>query len=210
MADLVQELYVVGYLLSTLGEYWQLADFEQSFAQINTIQYYPTEINTRDFVIRSTISWETAKESANIYYSGCGFYFGVDEDFNNFHIVLITLDGRMKLLRCWKNCRYLEDLARGYFDKIDYMQGDAELTLVVEAGTIQTFVNGRRIFIRRDQKKFKGTLGYAISSGTNAGFGTRCTFTDTEIWSDGLYYSPTPGANEKQGDKDDEKLTKSN
>jgi len=56
------------------------------------------------------------------------------------------------------------------------MEGEAEFILVVENGTIQALVNGRRVFIRRDQKKFKGNFGYAISSGTNAGFGTSCTF----------------------------------
>jgi hypothetical protein len=210
MADFIQELFTRGYLQSTQGKFIQLADFNQSLAQINTVQYNPTDINMRDFVLRSTIAWETARQGANIYYSGCGFYFGVDENFNNYHIILITLDGSVKLLRCWKNCRYIEDLARKYFDKIDYMEGDAEFVLVIENGTIQAFVNGRRIFVRRDQKKFKGTLGYAISSGTNAGFGTSCTFTDTEIWSDDLYYSPTPIVNEKQGEKNYEEFTISN
>lgn len=210
MADLIQDLYTRGYLQSTKGKFLQLADFDQSLARINTVQYNPTDINMRDFVLHSNIAWETARQGANIYYSGCGFYFGVDEDFNNYHIILITLDGSVKLLRCWKDCRYLEDLARNSFDKIDYMEGEAEFILVVENGTIQALVNERRIFVRRNQKKFKGNFGYAISSGTNAGFGTSCTFTDTEIWSDDLYYSPTPGVNEKQGEKNNEELTISN
>ena len=61
--------------------------------------------------------------------------------------------------------------------------GLAEVILIVEGGTIQYFVDGEQIFIRRDQKKLTGYLAYAISSGTNADFGTRCIFTDTEIWS---------------------------
>ena len=63
------------------------------------------------------------------------------------------------------------------------MSGDAELIIIVEGGTIQAFVDGEQIFIRRDQYKFKGTLGYAISSGLNTDFGTRCIFRNTEIWS---------------------------
>jgi hypothetical protein len=183
MADLIQQLYEDGYLQSTQGEYVRLNDFEESFAQINYVTPRFTDVTLSNFVLRSKIAWETAKEGANIRFSGCGFWFGVDKDVENFHEVMLALDGNVRLNRCLNNCTALTSLASSYFGKIDYMKGEANVILIVEGGTIQYFVDGDQIFIRRDQKKLTGYLAYAISSGTNAGFGTRCIFTDTEIWS---------------------------
>jgi hypothetical protein len=182
MADLVQSLYDDGYVQSTQGEYMRLNDFEESFAQIDWVNSYFNDIYLSDFVLRSNIAWKTAKEGANIRFSGCGFWFGIDDNVDNFHEVMLALDGNVRLTRCLNDCPFLESLASSYFGKIDYMEGNAEVILIVEGGTIQYFVDGDQIFIRRNQKKLKGDLGFAISSGTNAGFGTRCTFTNTEIW----------------------------
>lgn len=183
MADLVQDLYDDAFLQSTEGEYIGLNDFEESFAQIDWVTPRFTDITLNNFVLRSNIAWETAKKGANIRFSGCGFWFGVDEDIENFHEVMLALDGNVRLSRCLNDCSYMSSLASSYFGKIDYMEGEAEVILIVEGGTIQYFVDGEQIFIRRDQKKLTGYLAYAISSGTNADFGTRCIFTDTEIWS---------------------------
>lgn len=183
MADLVQDLFDDGYIQSTRGQYFQLTDFNQSFAQINWVTPFFVDVTLNDFVLRSNIAWQTAKEGANIRYSGCGFWFGVDEDVENFHEVMLALDGNVRFNRCLNDCSYMKPLASSYFGKIDYMEGDADVILIVEGSTIQYFVDGEQIFIRRDQKKLTGYLAYAISSGTNADFGTRCTYTDTEIWS---------------------------
>ena len=184
MADLIQQLYDDGYILSTQGEYSQLGVFQEDFAQINWVRPFPTRIRgLKNFVLRSDITWKTAKEGANIRLSGCGFWFGVDKEIENFHEILVALNGYVNFSRCLNNCSYLESLARSYFGKIDYMIGSAELILVVEGSTIQAFINREPVFVRYDQKKLTGDLYYAISSGTNADFGTRCTFRDTMIWS---------------------------
>lgn len=183
MADLVQGLYDDGFLQSTQGEYIRLNDYEESFAQINWVTPRFTDITLSNFVLHSNIAWETARKGANIRQSGCGFWFGVDEDIENFHQVMLALDGNVRLHRCLNDCNFLTSLADSYFGKIDYMEGEVEVILIVEGGTIQYFVDGEQIFIRRDQKKLTGYLAYAISSGTNADFGTRCIFTNTEIWS---------------------------
>jgi hypothetical protein len=183
MADLVHQLYEDNYIGSTQGKYIRLNDYEESFAQINWVTPRFTDITLSNFVLRSNIAWKTAKEGANIRYSGCGFWFGVDQDVENFHEVMLALDGNVRFNRCLNDCSYMSPLASSFFGKIDYMEGNADVILIVEGGTIQYFVDGEQIFIRRDQKKLTGYLAYAISSGTNADFGTRCIFTDTEIWS---------------------------
>ena len=183
MANLVQQLYNDGHIQSTQGEYFRIPDFQESFAQINYVRpYFMSDITTSDFVLRSNIAWKTAKEGANIKNSGCGIWFGVDEEVDNFHEVFLSLDGNVRLARCLNGCRSLSHLASNYFGKVDYLDGDAEIILAVEGGTIQTFVNGELIFTRQNQKELTGFFAFAISSGTNADFGTRCTFSDNEIW----------------------------
>jgi len=182
MANLIQQLYEDGFLQSTRGEYIQQDDFEMSLAQINRTEFGNTGIYLSDFVLRSDIAWETARKGANTYYSGCGFFFGFPNEKDRYHLVMLTLSGNIRFQR-WTEGSYLFNLASNYFGKIDYMKGDAELIITVEDDTIQAFINGERIFVRPDQYKWEGDLGFAINSGTNAGFGTRCTFLNTEIWS---------------------------
>jgi hypothetical protein len=182
MANLIPQLYYDGYLKSMQGEYLHLADFVEHYDQIGVNYYSEEEINLENFVLRSDISWKNANDEINPEHSGCGFWFGYNERLNQFHRIILTLGGNVRFSQCL-NCDQLETIARNYFGKIDYMQGDVEMIIIVDRGTIQTFVNKKRVFVRQDQKQLKGLIGYAIVSGTNADFGTQCTFKNTEIWS---------------------------
>ena len=181
MESEIQDLYSEGYLNSTAGYYTWLPDYSEAFAQINWIkpQLYNMEIT--EFVMRGNVAWETAAEGANIKNSGCGFYFGYHDDPAKYHVLLFSLDGNVKLFRMWSK-DYIEAIGTSYYGSIDYLEGEVELTLIVEDNKIQGFVNGRQIFSRADQKVREGFVGYGFSSGTNAGFGTRCTFSNVDIW----------------------------
>ena len=183
MLSKIQGLYDNGNLSSTEGVYYGLPDFSETFAQINYVRPYLTSEDYfwGDFVLSANIAWETAREGANIRFSGCAFYFGVDEEFENYYVSILSLDGIAKTLRSL-NGGYLQQIAYGGYTKMDYMQGDADIVLVFEDGTISFFVNGKLSYSKPNQKEFEGYFGYGISSGTNAGFGTRCTFSNVEIW----------------------------
>jgi hypothetical protein len=181
MANLIKELVEDDYVSSIRGKYIRFDDFEQSYAQINRVSLSTVNVNVDNFVLRSNIAWETAKQGANIYYSGCGFIFGYDNDPYHFHRIMLTLDGNIRFSRCI-GCNSIRTLASARFGKIDYMRGEAELMIIVEDDTIQAFVDGERVFTRSDQWELAGKIGFVVSSGTNAGFGTRCTYTDTELW----------------------------
>jgi hypothetical protein len=182
MAELVQSLYGDGYVSTTEGLFFRLPDFQESFAQINYVRPYGTGYQLSDFILRANIAWETAREGANIKFSGCGFWFGVDEDADNFHEAMLALDGYVRLSRCLNNCTYLTNIGSSYYGKIDYMKGEVDVILIVEGTTIQYFVNGVQIFIKYNQKPLVGQLTYALSSGINTGFGTRCSFSNVELW----------------------------
>jgi hypothetical protein len=181
-AEEIQHLHTQGRLQDTEGLYYQLEDYSGALAKINWMEPFWTGFVLSDFVLRGHLAWETAKEGANIAGSGCGFSFGIDKDFKNYHIAIFALDGNVRLFRCWNCGGRLELISSGYYDKIDYMKGDADVMLIVEGERIQFFVNGEHTFNLPNQKDFNGYLTYTISSGTNYGFGTRCTFTNFELW----------------------------
>jgi len=182
MANQIQELFSEDYLSSTQGRYSRLSDFEESWAQINWIRRYFTDNFLSNFVIRANLSWATAQEGANIKYSGCGFSWGEDEDSLNFYVAIFSLDGNVRVHIKKDTSKYLYSAGSGYFGIIDYMEGYAKIMLVVDNGSIQFFVNGKRVYNRDNQYELEGKLGFAISSGINTGFGTRCSFSNVELW----------------------------
>ena len=182
MANQIQELFSEEYLSSTQGTYSRLSDFQESWAQINWIKPYFTDNFLSNFVIRADLAWATAQAGANIKYSGCGFYWGVGEDSLNYYVAVFSLDGNVRVHIKKDPSTALYPAGSGYFGKIDYMQGNAKIMLVVENGAIQFFVNGKRVYNRENQYELEGYLGFAISSGLNTGFGTRCSFSNVELW----------------------------
>jgi len=182
MAELVQSLYGDGYVSSTEGLFYRLPDFQESLAKIDYIRRYPTGNFLSDFVIRADLAWATAREGANIKYSGCGFYWGVSEDSVNFYIAIFSLDGNVRVHIKKDTSKYLSSAGSGYYGSIDYMQGNAKIMLVVDNGSIQFFVNGKRVYNRDNQYELEGYLYFAISSGINTGFGTCCSFSNVELW----------------------------
>jgi hypothetical protein len=184
MMDLVQQLFNDGYLQSTRGEFIGLGDYEKYLAQLDEVKYFTVGSLTRDlqdFVLRSDIAWKIASENAHMDYSGCGFWFGGNAFHKSFHRVIMTLDGNITLSRCL-DCDYLETVVRAYYGELDYMQGEAEMILIVEGDTIQVFLNGKRVIIVDDQKSSRGIFGYIVGSGINTSYGTFCSFTNFEIW----------------------------
>ena len=182
MYNRVQGLYSDGYLKSTAGRYIWIKDYTEELAQINYFGgTYFTDINTTDLVMVADVAWETAAEGANTKNSGCGFYFGYHGDPAKYHILLFSLDGNVKLFRLWSKS-YVEAIGSGFYRSIDYMGGNVELMLILQDKKIQGFVNGRLIFERPNQKAAEGHVGFTVSSGINTGFGTRCTFTNVEVW----------------------------
>ncbi|MGD8458146.1 MAG: hypothetical protein PVF83_17350 [Anaerolineales bacterium] len=181
MVELVQQLYDDGYINSTEGRFFQMDNLNKSWAQINWFRWWTYDIFLNDFVVRTDIAWNTAAKGANIATSGCGFVFWVDEDGERYYVAFLALDGNATLFRM-KNDRLIR-VGRGYYRKIDYESGSAELMVIAEGEKIQIFVNGEQVFSRDNQTVFSGEIAYTLLSGINTGYGTRCKFTDTQIWS---------------------------
>jgi len=175
----VNDLYSDRIISSAEGDYYQLADFDESWAQINWYQWWETGFTPSNFVVRTNMSWDSASNTANWFSSGCGMVFR-EQDEDNHYIVFLALDGYV-YLNGYKNGRYAS-FGKGWIGKLDLPKGSAEFQLAVDQDWITVFVNGKQV-LRKQEKSFSdGKLALTLSSGTNKDYGTRCQMTDIELW----------------------------
>ena len=179
MSDVITDLFEKGVIKHPEGKYYRLDDFDESWAQINWYTWFPTRYSPSNFVIRADIEYDAASSVTNWFDSGCGFVFRA-EDENNHYSAFINMDGWVTMLRVVNNNYRL--LADDYAEKLDVPHGTVTLMLVMEKNHILAYVNGKKVTETWDSALTEGYLGYALASGTNAGFGTRCAMTNIDLW----------------------------
>ena len=179
MYDLVLDLHQMGILKGIEGTHHTLPDFDDSWASIDNYDWKPTLYAPADFVIRADIGWDSASNTANWWNSGCGFVFRTNAR-GDHYLALLGLDGWVSLYRNLDGSA--TTLARGYREPLEIPKGEAELVMVAEAKTYTVLINGRVSLQQDDDLLSSGLLGYALASGTNLGFGTRCQMTNVELW----------------------------
>jgi hypothetical protein len=179
MYEKIVELAAYDYVSSDIGEYIELPDFSEAWAQINWYQWTRTNIFPTDFVIRADISWDSASDSANWFNSGCGFVFR-ETSVDNHYLVFLGLDGNVNFARSYRGDWKL--LGSSWYGNVDIPEGSANVMLVVEGDSFTFFVNDERVRTQVDSALPEGDLGLTILSGTNAGYGTRCKMENIELW----------------------------
>lgn len=177
----VQQFAKDGYISSTNGVYYPLPGFEDNLAELNYYRMYPTGYSPDNFVIESDIEYASASSTANWFNSGCGYIFH-HEDSDNHYAIFLTMDGYTSSNAF--SAGYYYNMGEGYFGKMDVPKGKAHIALTVNGRDYAFFVNGK--LAKKYQgflgKLTTGDLGYTMVSGTNAGFGTSCKFTNSELW----------------------------
>ena len=180
MVDLLEQLKVDGYLENTEGEYIRMPDHTQEQAKINYLDIFPTFLFPSNFVIRVNIAYESASTSANWFNSSCGFLFRFDGNKGNFYQAVLSLDGNVEVKR-WKNSLPTA-LQTAYYGRMDTPNGNFEMVLVVEGPQFTVLINQTKVARIRDTTLTDGGLFYTLTSGTNKDFGTRCNYTNIDIW----------------------------
>lgn len=168
-----------GDISGTDGTYYQVEDFEESWAQIGWYQWWVTGYTPTNFVIRAHTAWESASRTADWFNSGCGFVFHA-QDAENHYMIYLALDGYV-YMKGYVDNTYRE-LGREYYGKVGAVEGKADVLLAVDGPKITYYVNDEKIFQRENKELPSGDLALTLISGTNKDFGTRCTISDIEIW----------------------------
>ncbi len=179
MALQVQDLYENGIITSTEGIYYQLPDFNESWAQINWYRWWRQGLILNHFVVRTNVEWESASNIANWFDSGCGFIFAKNGE-EDYYGSFLALDGHVHTFRVKNNIG--AEIDSGYYGRLDTPGGKAELMLAVDDYYMTFFVNGRKVARSYDRNLGEGMFGMTLHSGTNKDYGTRCQMKNIEVW----------------------------
>jgi hypothetical protein len=179
MFETVKQLVADGYISHSLGVYYLLPDFDESWAQLNWYQWWYTGYAPDDFVIRADIAWDSASETADWWNSGCGFVFRIAES-GDHYLAYFALDGYVRFQRTVRGNS--TRLGSSYYGKVDLPTGQANVMLVVEGSSFTLYVNDEKVHSRQDTALSSGLLAYTLVSGTNKDYGVRCQMTNVELW----------------------------
>jgi hypothetical protein len=179
MAERIKLLAEDGLVADTQGSYVRLKKFDESWAQMNWFQWWPTGHNLENFALRTDLEWSSASETANWFSSGCGFVFGLADN-NNFHVIHLRLDGFVTL-RYWVNGNgnWIAQRPAGNLSTPD---GEAEIMMVVYDKRVTFYIDGEKKLSEHAGLLKPGELAMTLVSGTNKDYGTRCTMTDIDLW----------------------------
>ncbi len=101
------------------------------------------------------------------------------DEFYNFQL---TLDGKLNFAQLLKGYNSII-LSKANWGQIEHMKGSTAIILTAQGKTFQVF-NGdlERIDLRYGEKLVEGSMFYQVASGSNKDYGTRCNFSDVDIW----------------------------
>ena len=157
----------------------QLSNFSVAWAQMNYYDWIPTGHSPVDFRVRAHLALESASDKANWWNSACGFVFRMNAR-GDHYLALLGLDGWAYFYRNLEGT--ITTLGRGFHEKPVSLQRQADIELLVEGNSMSFFVDGEHVLTREDDYLSKGILGFALASGTNKGFGTKCEMTNVDLW----------------------------
>ncbi len=161
------------------GTYYRVQDFTGEWAKLSYYHWWPLDRKPTNFAIRANVTWDTAIPNANPSKAGCGFVFH-ESGADNLHFTFLSMEGIVQNYRMEK--RVFTDLKANYAGKFKYPSDSAEMMLVVDYQWITFFVNNNQVIRFKDDHLNGGGLAFAVASGSNNDFGTRCTFQNVELW----------------------------
>ena len=178
----VEYYYQKGYLPSTTGEYIPLEDFSKDWAMIN---YYYTEETghfIENFMVTAHFEWQSAIRYPDP--SGCGWAFHMQREDE----YVFFVDREYIWMLAWDDSRQ-QPTEIGMTTGSSWVgkgnPADADVVLVVNGTKAYVIVDDYYMgsyTLDTDWLIGKGALAYAVVSGTNADYGTRCRITDAALW----------------------------
>lgn len=178
MAEFVQQAADAGYIASTDGEYLQLDDYSQAWAQIGWYLWTPTGSSPKNFVLRGHMKWESASKTPDL--SGCGILFRVQADKDHYGFI-VTSDGYIHFILSENGDFHFG--GKVYHGE-NHPAAELDFAMTAQDETFNVFVNGKRLGASygHTNTMLDGELAYTIVSGTNKDYGTRCKITNVELW----------------------------
>lgn len=181
MAALVESYVEKGWLPNAEGLYHKLDDYSGDEPNPGNVLVRGTGYSPQQFVLRSHVRYENAAKASDASRSSCGFILW-RMDAENYYQVYLGMDGFVYANTVTRN-RFVSQ-GKGFYAIPQLPNGEYDVTVIVNK--LRTFVlyNGQLVktFLNVEGAQQEGKLYFAVTSGVNKDFGTRCTFTDAELW----------------------------
>ena len=174
----IQKYVDSGYLSVADGTYSELPDFEQSLAKLGSFQWSSfDDLTLSTFVLSAHFKWSSAKE--NTLLAGCGFVFADATK-------AVFLDDKTVTLLTFLVTSAEVPKSDGS-GRVNFKNSDeADFTLIMNNEQKKVFVLVNNEFnVEYDLSGYdpiSGSIGYAMISGTNTDYGTKCEITNARLW----------------------------
>ena len=183
--SLVQKYHDAGQILTTEGEYMELADYEHAVANKLSYDWSETGVTAKNFIVRADFEWSNAVNTANI--SGCGFVYRSQSNGDHYLIILDAASG-VKLASSTDRGTYSMGSPQNGDQKLsDFGSGPYQANFTLIVNELQSYVYVDDIYYGEYQLlehriTESGSLANAVLSATFEGYGTRCTMTNVRAW----------------------------
>ena len=175
---LVQEYFDNGYIPSTNGFYYPLEDFTISDASVGYFKWQSSGKQAVDFILRTHINMSTAGNASSK--TGCGIAFRTL--LSSFSLATVHQDGRAYFAR--NESGNPDQGFRGQVWGRVSNPVELDFLLVVNQNNIRLFVDGKQVLEYEDQLPplLSSDVSFAVLAGSYEDYGSRCEFTDSELW----------------------------
>ena len=176
----VQKYYEEGLFPSLDGEYQEMDDFKEEWAQMKWFQWWSYDITATNFMLSTHFKWASASGTPDL--AGCGVIFAIQDDGQNYAVFLDK--DRIYFTRSDKKYYHEIGTTKGT-GRVEYdVSDDADFILIANEKYAYVIVDGKLIgeYTLSQDQPIQGQLGFSILSGTNKDYGTRCEITGTKIW----------------------------
>jgi hypothetical protein len=178
------------YLLEYYKDYPPivLEDYTDDAALNDNIFSVSMKFKPQIFMVISKIEYQHPDARITKPNAGCGFIFH-DNDVDKAYYAIITADSNARLSNLIFK-QYIKGVAHHKIRQkpLTSPNGSAEVLIAVMDDRFVMAVDGEVVIDQAIKWDSDGNFGYAISSGTNKGYGTRCIFSDTVIYTDPADY----------------------
>jgi hypothetical protein len=193
--SLVQGFVNAGYLTTTDGEYHFLGSYSNSLNSSGKYAQIDSGYNSNNFILRTDMQLETSKETELL--AGCGISFrdqGIAHD-----MLSVGSDGNIYISSYMEGLQEVkpggiiqtqqDDISFykiGHAENVFPIQESFTFTLILFEDWVRILINEEPVaevpvaYIGNVPQDWK--ISYTIISGTDEGFGTRCTFDNIELW----------------------------
>ncbi len=179
---LVQDLVNRGYLPSTQGSYYRPDNYSQSLASNSGLIVHRMGYSPSAFLVRANIKYEVANsKTGNWFITGCGFAYW-DNGQNDYYSIFPALDGFVYARAFMKGRQYRLD--QSFYRIPPRPSGSYTATLVAGPRGSYLWIGEDLVkhTIVLDKSMTSGALSFLVASGSEQGYGMRCSFTDVELW----------------------------